>query len=54
MKKCFVVYEDRYEPGESEAYFDSLEKALSFAGPVVDDGGWAEVFDGEGNEISLP
>lgn len=47
-----VVWEDHYEPGETESSFDDLEAALLFAGRVRDDGGFAIVYDEDGTEIN--
>ena len=50
MNKIYTVTgEDRYEPGEIEEEFDNLEDALSYAGRIMDDGGWADVTDEDGN-----
>lgn len=48
--KYIVTWEDRYEPGEYESEYSSLEAAMRKAEMVRDDGGWADVFDEDGNE----
>ena len=48
--KYYVSGEDRYEPGEIEEEFDTLDDAQTFAGNIIDDGGYATVTDEDGNE----
>lgn len=48
--KYTVIWEDRYEPGEYESEYGSLEAAIRKAEMVRDDGGCASVFDEDGNE----
>ena len=45
-----MTYEDRYEPGEYEFETESLDNAVSFAGRVIEEGGWADITDENGNQ----
>ena len=52
-KKYIVSGEDRYEPGEIETEFDNLDAAQTYAGRIIDDGGFAEITDEKGHDYPI-
>lgn len=49
----FVVGYDHYEPDEITAEFTTLKEAVLFAGRIIDDGGYAEISDKDGDTYDV-